>query len=964
MQLKKFTSLVILIFISIHVHGQWLKKLESSDNLYAEAKKEIDNKHYQAAINLCNKGIDISPRNLDLHLLLGRAYSLSGKIDSARIELNHVIQKDPKYRDAYIYLVNMEAAICNYSQALEDVDQGLKYFPNDKDLLLKKLDIYNKEGDWVESNKIAEYLFDRYSEDRYIRNVYVDYKLNLAREYSHRGYLEIAKRAYSAVLEQDPMNKEALEAIYNIDVRSGNFESSLAFTNRALQSSPNSYEFLMKKVSMLESMGRYPEAIEVVQKLMREYPGSSEVQKLNIYIRMEAGRHYMNMDPYLQFQSVLEKEPSNREALNYVINISYSRGLLNDALHWTNVALKHYPNDQVLLNKKMGILEDLKNYTEASKLAEAEWKKNPTAENKVNFIELRTLAGRQYSAEQQYDSAIYALKSVLFYDHGNMQAINYLISVYSQQKAYDDALRTIDEALVIYPNEESLLFKKAGILEEYNHYSEAAQVSKELVQKYPENRKYLIAFVDQSIEAGRQSMQYNDYENTTILLKDVLDKQPDNVDALNYMINLESAFKQYDTALYYVNIALHYYPDSKDFLFKKASVYNDAKQYQEAYAISGQLYKEFPYNTRYRDAYIDQVLGSGRQYLANDRKDSALNEFYKALAASPRDTNALYYTIDLLSADMKYDTALALTARGRAMYPSNGFFLLKRANIYESMKRYNDASASADTLAKLNPADVKNNEYARYLYNKTLKNEIGLFFLHSTYDYQSEPSNIATLQYTRRYDRGSFTGRINYAARAQGTGFQFEGETYYLHTPRWYSYAVGAYSPVGSIVFPRVRLGYSLFHTFKKGWEGELGVRYLKSDSITVTQTPPGKIVSGVASIAKEINDFYFNLRGYYINLNDNTYYSGVLTSRYYLNNHSDYFAVIMGYGTAPDDFSLNYQLTGLLAYNTINVGAGYQKQINYRTTLGIFASWYNEKAKENLYHNQYDLYFQLLRRF
>ena len=273
----KIALALILTFTFFTANAQWLKKLESSDNLYKDAKREIDLKHYQKAINLCNKAIDISPKNLDVHVLLGHAYSLAGKIDSARLQLNYVIEKNPKYRDAYIYLVNMEAVACNYLQALEYADMGLKYFPNDRDLLLKKLDIYNKEGDWMESNKLADYLFDKYSTDSYIRSVYLEYKLTLARQYSHRGYIEISKRAYEEVLEQDPLNKEALQAVFGLDVRSGNYESSLSYTNRALQSNPNSYEFLMKKISILDAMSRYVEAIEVVEKLQKQYPGNPEV---------------------------------------------------------------------------------------------------------------------------------------------------------------------------------------------------------------------------------------------------------------------------------------------------------------------------------------------------------------------------------------------------------------------------------------------------------------------------------------------------------------------------------------------------------------------------------------------------------------------------------------------------------------------------------------------------------------
>ena len=385
----RLVILAILVLLSLGTNAQWLKMIESSDNLYKDAKREIDLKHYQKAINLCNKAKDISPHNLDIHLLLGRAFSLAGKIDSARYELNFVIEKNPKYRDAYIYLINLEAIACNYLQALEYADQGLKYFPNDRDILLKKLDIYRKEGDWMEANKMADYLYEHFSTDAYIRSVFLDFKLDLARQYSHRGYIEIAKRAYESVLEQDPMNKEALQAIYALDVRSGNYESSLEYVNRALTATPNSYEFLMKKVAILDAMSRYLEAIEVVEKLSKLYKGNPEVHKLNIYIRMEAGRFFLNSDPYTQFQAVLEKDPGNTEALNYCINIAFSRGLLSEALRWVNYGLKNSPNDRELLKKKLGILEQEKNYGQAAIIAERLYKENRSQLVKDEFIELK-----------------------------------------------------------------------------------------------------------------------------------------------------------------------------------------------------------------------------------------------------------------------------------------------------------------------------------------------------------------------------------------------------------------------------------------------------------------------------------------------------------------------------------------------------------------------------------------------
>ena len=901
-------------------------------------------------------------------MLLGRAFALDGKLDSARLELNYVIDKNPKYRDAYIYLVNLESTACNYLQALEYADMGLKYFPNDRDLLLKKLDIYLKEGDYMEANKLADYLYERFATDAYIRSVYLDFKLTLARQYSHRGYIEISKRAYESVLEQDPMNKEALQAIFALDVRSGNYESSLAYTNRALQATPNSYEFLMKKISILDAMSRYVEAIEVVEKLEKLYPNNADVRKLDIYIRMEAGRFYMNTDPLLQFEAVLEKDPGNIDALNYVINLAYSRGLLVDALTWVNVGLKRNPSDIGLLKKKMGILESMKNYAPAAVIAERVYKEDPSQAAKDNFIELELQAAKVEMSDMEFDTAVQSLKIVLFYDHSNITGINYMVSCYMQEKRYDDALRTIDDALQFRTDDEQLLFKKAGILEASQHYADAAAISGSLLQKHPDNRQYLVSLVEQSLEAGRQSMQYDDYYNTIKILKTVLDKQPDNVDALNYMINIQIVLKQYTTALLYVDQALQYYPESTDFIFKKSVVYAEAKKFQAAYAISGQLYTNYPYNVRFKDAYIDQLIGSGKQYLDNNNTDSALIEFNKALQVAPSDTLPLYYSINLLIQTKQYDSALVLINMGRGYYPNNPYFLQKRATVFEAQKKWEEAWRTEDTLLKMNPFDPRVIDQDQYLYSHTLKNKIGLYYLHAVLEDSTgkrQVSDIATVQYTRMFNNGSsISGLVNYAGRFNGTGYQFGVNANIIHNKKWYSYLEALYSPDDNI-FPDWLLGYSLFHSFNHGYSGELGIRYMLVEPYNNAQ-----YITPVIGISRELNDFYFSLRGSpifanYTGIPDKTYFSATLSTRYYLReNRTEFFTALVGYGNSPDDISRDYSLLRLRAYNTVSVGAGYQRQIYYRTTLLINATWYNLQAATNYFENEYDIYVGVIRSF
>jgi cellulose synthase operon protein C len=961
--------LLPIFLLSQTVTAQWLKNRESPDELYKKAKRDIEQTKYQKAINECRDALDQTPKNLDTRLLLGRAYALQGKIDSARIELNFVLDKNPRYRDAYLYLIMMEFFACNYQQALEYADMGLKYFPLDREILLKKLEIYEKEADWIEGNKLADYLFDHYPSDPEIRKVYIEYKLNIARHNNHQGYVDIAIRNYEAVLEQDPTNKEAMEAIFNLDIKSGNYQKSLESVNRGLLANPNSFEYLRKKIAILEAMYRYLDAVEIVEKLVKLYPNNAEVRRLNVSVRMDAGIYFMRSDPLIQFGSVLETEPTNADALSYIINVAYSRGLLPEALEYVNLALKKAPTNKDLLAKKLNILETMGNYGQAGKIAETLYRQKTTQENKDHMLELKNEAVRTYMADQEYDSAVAVLNTILAYEPSNVQAISYLANVYIAQKNYDEALAVLDKALKSRPNEEQLLFKKASVLYEYQRYPEAADISRQLIRRFPKNKYYISAFIDQVLAQGRASMQHDDYASTITILLQALEIQPNNIDALNYIINLEAGQKEYDSSIYYCDQAIKFYPDSKEFLVKKSNVYAEQNLFKEAYEISGDLYTKYPYNYKYRTLYVEHLIGSGKQYLLSGESDNALGEFNKALEVAPTDTYALYTTINLLLDRKDYDAALDLVIRGRVAYPTKPDFLIKEAQAYEGKKNYYSAYLSMDTLNKMISMDQKFKDYREILKSKELRNEFGVFFLHSTYDPQNivantADRNIATVQYTYRVPRWSIAIRMNYAGRVNGTGYQTELEATYNHTPHWTSDAYGGYSGQ-TFIFPKYRLGYTLSHGFNRGWDVEGGIRYVTTDSGTMTAFE--------GAISKEWRDFYFTLRGYSINMKTNTVTAGpfqsiALTSKYYLNEiRTNFFTVSYGYGTAPDDFSRLTEVSQKsFTYNTISVSAGCQFHLRYRSLLGLNYTWFNERITTNpdTYKGQYDLYIYLLHKF
>ncbi|WP_295128714.1 tetratricopeptide repeat protein [uncultured Chitinophaga sp.] len=943
-----------VMLIGLSAQAQIFKKGGDADALYEQAVQETKLQHYAKAIELSKQALAKQPDFVDQQLLLGRLYMLTGNNIEARKQINAVIRKSPQYRDAYFYAINIEMSEKKYEEALCFADEALYEFPNDKVLMLKKLSIMDASGKFYQGDMYAPELLKKHPEDTTIQKAYTGHFLLAGGQYQRAGNTIMAREHFEKVLAVEPGNEEAKTAITNMYVRNRNYTSALEQVNQELAANPNSYDLLMKKLGLQQQMNNYPEALITLKEILKHYPNDAKARKLETDLRMDAANYYTDTDPYLLYQGVLEKNPGNREALDKVIGLSMSRGAYREALAWINRGLKTNPNDQRLLGLKADVLESDRKFTEAAAIAGRLRQMNPSSTDIRNrYTYLKVASGREYLAQQQYDLAIAELENARQASPSDTTVLDMLANTYITRRDYTKALTALDNALSFYPSNTRFLVKKSSVLAEMGKYDEAAEIVESLLNNDPSDEKYASTFVELRLTAGRILMQAEEYDLAKQQFTAVIAQAPDNIDALNYLINLESATNQPDSALAYANQGLQYYPDNKDLLLKKAAALTELKQYTAANEINAQLLQRYPFTLRYKTSYTDGLLQQGVNYQRNNQPDSALQAFRKVLALNKRDSLALLYSINLYSSLGQNDSALALAEQGLKYYPNQETFLQKRVVSLENQQRFAEAALAADSLVKMN-GSAANTDYADFLRSKTLKNQFGLYYLNTQYDYSSTRYQIATLEYRRFIKAGSIAGRISYAGRAEGTGIQGELEAYINHSKSLYSYGIATFS--NEVAFPQMRLGYSIFKTFKHDIEAELGARYLKADSV--------QSISGVVSLAKTWNDFWVNGRAYFISDSSDFYTSFNLTTRYYMNRSQDFLSVFAGLGTSPDDRSRLIafpQLSGLL---TRSVGAGYQKSIKYRNTLSITGTWINQKIADNQFQNQYDIYLMFLRKF
>ncbi len=143
--LIRFLSITfcLLILVIESLSAQTTTDL-TSDELFTQARnipKEKEN--YPQIIVLLKTALKSSPNYADIRLFLGRVYTWSDKLDSARYQFNQVLAKDIKNTEAHSALFDLEYWNESYSRALDHANMGLLHDPNSAELTLKKAKALN-----------------------------------------------------------------------------------------------------------------------------------------------------------------------------------------------------------------------------------------------------------------------------------------------------------------------------------------------------------------------------------------------------------------------------------------------------------------------------------------------------------------------------------------------------------------------------------------------------------------------------------------------------------------------------------------------------------------------------------------------------------------------------------------------------------------------------------------------------
>ena len=350
--------------------------------------------------------------------------------------------------------------------------------------------------------------------------------------------------------------------------------------------------------------------------------------------------------------------------------------------------------------------------------------------------------------------------------------------------------------------------------------------------------------------------------------------------------------------------------------------------------------------------YIDFYLLAGRIHQLTKQNDSARYYFNYVIEKNTVYEDAFLYLINLNLEEKKYAEAETLVNKAITIHPEKKYFKLKKWNVLLSKNEEKEEYHYLKTIEAAFPNEVELRQRLFFLESKINSDRVGVNYSYTTFDRDNYgPWHLGGVQYIRERSWGSLIGRISYADRfafdeSIANGVQYEAESYIFTGKMSYSYLGFAYSD--DIVFPKIRVGYSYFQNFKKGWEADLGFRFTKAED--------REFKTGVIGIGKYIGPYWINLRTYLQTEKSDFYPAFTLTTRYYFDTRFDYATIIAGYGTSPDERTTLGQFDQRVALNSYRIGGGYYRLFGDHYITGLQATFNNQEYTPGLKQNELEL--------
>jgi tetratricopeptide (TPR) repeat protein len=476
------------------------------------------------------------PNNLDAHKLLGNIYLRSlGEGDQGQpstdvlklaiAEYEKIIQLEPKSIEDHLLLGQLYSFAHDSVKAEDQFAIAQKIDPGSEETALNLARLYTGQGDSKRAIKVLSALPEQdqtaktqyvlgasYDQEKDSKDAIAAYRKSLdlepdnldveralAKDLLNDNQLNAAQDAYKDIAAGDPSDADAYLRLSEIERRQGNYEEALGTLKRAKELVSDSLEISFNEGLIDDALGHYDDAAQIFEKLVAGSEHTSgqysnqEKNNRSLFLDRLAiiYREQNKLDQAIAAYQKMADLGGEYEQHAYESEVDAYRDAhdYDKATQVAHDAVTKHPKDHALQLMLAEQLTDNGHVDEGIALAKAQLNNSPS--DLETYHVLTTI----YTRVRRWKDAEEALANVNRLSTNKDDQLYALFlegTLYDRQKRYDDAEATFRKALVVDPNNGMTLNYLGYMLADHDrNLDEALSLIQKAVQLDPQNYAYL-----------------------------------------------------------------------------------------------------------------------------------------------------------------------------------------------------------------------------------------------------------------------------------------------------------------------------------------------------------------------------------------------------------------------------------------------------------------------------------------
>lgn len=551
----------------------------------------------------------------------------------------------------------------------------------------------------------------------------LDLKILLGKANLSLGRYDTARWVLREVYERRRKDITVLSYLVTIEENTQRYSDAVCYVNELLEITPYSRGWWMRKINIYKKMGNFEEAERALTRLYQIYPDDTEIKEQYNYVMLGDGTDAVKNKQYDTankiYKTVIDNDPTNKNAYLGIVRNELLKGNPEYALQFTNRALLELPQDRELIDKKIGLLEQLGRHEEAI----AYIKTDPAIqENYPDIIETTLPYLMQQSASFNEYNDPYEINKELVELNGNSISQNYVIQN-ALGKGYDvDAEYFIKKGLSKSPNNKDLLIK---LKELYRPIKDKERFEKEVIklhEKFPDDADITYDYNLIMYNRGKDFIANRQFDEALAIYQDLIGFEDFSKNAEQQIFSIYLELGKFDEATEQIDKLIGLEPDNPEYLLKKSTLYEKMDLYDDALQITASLENQYPENDEFKRVYISQIEAYAVYLMNTKRYPKALEIIDQGLQRQNNNKLLLDLGINGASAIKDYEKAINYSKSALSFYPNNKNFSTKLSGLYAQNKEYEEAIAILDKLSET------------YLYDRKIRNSLAEVYWYRAKD--------------------------------------------------------------------------------------------------------------------------------------------------------------------------------------------------------------------------------------